>query len=73
MENGNHKEIHSDDEERESEPLINKSYIDVTPVTIFGSNQLGISTNVETPPETHPTHSCINTPSPFKTSDCKTQ
>ena len=27
MENGNHKEIHSDDEERESEPLINKSYI----------------------------------------------
>ena len=49
------EEIHSDDEERESEPLINNSYMDITPVTIFRSNQLGISINVEKPPETHHT------------------
>ena len=51
------EEIPSDDKERESEPLLNKSNIDVTPVTIFKSNQLGISINVESPPGTHQTQS----------------
>ena len=60
------EEIHSDDEERESEPLINKSYMDMTPVTIFRSNQLGISINVESPQETHQTQSCIKAPSSWK-------
>ena len=38
--NGNPKEIHSVDEERESLPLINNSYIDVTPVTIANKQTL---------------------------------